>query len=48
MERRRLEAADQEAPKPLRRGCYLGSEQSKEQMLELLEGRLGESHCGED
>ena len=47
MERRRLEALDEEALKPLRRGWYLGSEQFKEQMLELMEGKLGESHSGE-
>jgi hypothetical protein len=47
MERRRLEAIDEEALKPLRRGWYLGSEQFKEQMLELMEGKLGESHSGE-
>ena len=44
MERRRLEALDEEALKPLRRGWYLSSEQFKEQMLELREGKLGESH----
>src|ERR1035441_3809414 len=47
MERRRLEALDEEALKPLRRGWYLGSEQFKEQMLEQMEGKLGESHSGE-
>jgi hypothetical protein len=47
MERRRLEAIDEEALKPLRRGWYLGSEQFKEQMLELMVGKLGESHSGE-
>ena len=47
MERCRLEALDEEALKPLRRGWYLGSEQFKEQMLELMEGKLGESHSGE-
>jgi hypothetical protein len=47
MERRRLEAIDEEALKPRRRGWYLGSEQFKEQMLELMEGKLGESHSGE-
>jgi hypothetical protein len=47
MERRRLEALDEEALKRLRRGRYLGSEQFKEQMLELMEGKLGESHSGE-
>jgi hypothetical protein len=44
MERRRLEALDEEALKPLRRGWYLGREQFKEQMLERMEGKLGESH----
>src|ERR1035441_7979532 len=34
MERRRLEAIDEEALKPRRRGWYLGSEQFKGQMLE--------------
>jgi hypothetical protein len=47
MERRQREAVAEEALKPLRRGWYLGSEQSKEQMLELMEGKLGESHSGE-
>ena len=47
MERGRLEALDEEALKPLRRGWYLGREQFKEQMLELMEGKLGESHSGE-
>ena len=47
MERRRLEGLDEEALKPLRRGWYLGREQFKEQMLELMEGKLGESHSGE-
>jgi hypothetical protein len=47
MERRRLETIDEEALKPLRRGWYLGSEQFKEQMLELMEGKVGESQSGE-
>ena len=47
MERRRLEAVDEEAPKPRRRGWYLGSEQFKEQMAELMEGKLGENRSGE-
>ena len=47
MERRRLQALAEEALKPLRRGWYLGSEQFKEQMLELMEGKLGGSHSGE-
>jgi hypothetical protein len=45
-ERRRLEAIDEEALKPLRRGWCLGREQFKEQMLELMEGKLGESDSG--
>ena len=47
MERRRLEAVAEEALKPRRRGWYLGREQYKEQMLELMESKLGESHFGE-
>jgi len=47
MERRRLKAVDQEALKPLRRGWYLSREQFKEQMLELMQGKLGESHSGQ-
>jgi len=47
MERRRLEALDEEDLKPRRRGWYLGREQFKAQMLELMEGKLGESHSGE-
>jgi hypothetical protein len=52
MERRRLEALDEEALKPLRRGWCLGREQFKEQML--MEGKLDENmpqvliHPGED
>ena len=38
MERRRLEAIDEEALKPLRRGWYLGSEQFKDQMLRRKRG----------
>ncbi|MCX6926688.1 MAG: hypothetical protein NT154_26305 [Verrucomicrobia bacterium] len=47
MERGRRAALDEEALKPRRRGWYLGREQFKEQMLELMEGKLGESHSGE-
>ena len=42
-----LEAIDEEARKPLRRGWHLGREQFKEQMLERMAGKLGESHAGE-
>jgi len=54
MERRRLEAIGEEALKPLRRGWCLDREQFKEQMLELMEGKLDENmrqvpiHPGED
>ena len=41
------EALDEEVPKPRRRGWYFGREQFKEQMLELMEGKLGESQSGE-
>jgi REP element-mobilizing transposase RayT len=47
MEARRLEEADEEALKPLRRGWYLGSEQFRQKMLELMDGKLGENHSGE-
>jgi hypothetical protein len=47
MERRRLEALDEESLKPLRRCWYLGREQFKDQMLRLMKGKLGESHSGE-
>jgi hypothetical protein len=46
MEARRLEEPDEEF-KPLRRGWCLGSEQFRQRMLELMEGKLGESHSGE-
>jgi hypothetical protein len=47
MEARRLEEADEEALKPLRRGWCLGSEPFRQKMLELMDGRLGENHSGE-
>jgi hypothetical protein len=47
MERGRREAVAEVALKPRRRGWYLGREQFKEQMLELMESKLGESHSGE-
>ena len=47
MDRRRLEVLAEEALKPRRRGWYLGSQPFKEQVLELMEGQLGESHTGE-
>jgi putative transposase len=47
MEARRLEEADEAALKPLRRGWCLGSEQFRQEMLELMDGKLGENHLGE-
>ena len=47
MEARRLEEADEEEIKALRRGWCLGSEPFRQKMLELMEGKLGENHSGE-
>jgi len=47
MEARRLAETDPEAQKVLRRGWCLGSKEFKSQMLEKVEGRLGEHHAGE-
>jgi hypothetical protein len=47
MEARRLEEVDEEALKPLRRGWCLGSEEFRQKMLGLMEGKLGDSHSGE-
>ena len=47
MEVRRLEETDPEALKVFRRGWCLGSQEFKNQMLEKVEGRLGEHHSGE-
>jgi len=47
MEARRFEEADEEELKPLRRGWCLGSEQFRQEMLERMDGKLGESHSGE-
>ena len=46
IERRRLEALDEESLKPPRRGRYLGREQFKEQMLELIEVSLATATPG--
>jgi len=46
MEGRRA-AEEEEALAPIRRGWCLGSEEFKRQMLERMEGRLGEHHAGE-
>jgi hypothetical protein len=47
MEVRRLEEADEGELKPLRRGWCLGSEQFRQEMLERMDGKLGENHSGE-
>jgi hypothetical protein len=45
-EARRLQAADEEVFKPLRRGWCLGREEFRQKMLELMEGKLGENNAG--
>ncbi len=47
MEGRRLEEEDEEALKALRRGWCLGSQEFRQRMLELMEGKLGDNHAGE-
>ena len=47
MEGRRAAEDQEEALAPIRRGWCLGSEEFKRQMLERMEGRLGEHHAGE-
>ena len=47
MEARRREEEDEQGLKPLRRGWCLGSEEFRQKMLELMEGKLGENHSGE-
>jgi putative transposase len=47
MERRRGEATKAEVLKQLRRGWCLGSEIFKNQLLEQMEGKLGDHHAGE-
>jgi hypothetical protein len=47
MEARRLEEVDEEELKPLRRGWCLGSEQFRQEMLERMDGKLGENHSGQ-
>jgi hypothetical protein len=44
MEARRLEEEDEETIKPLRQGWCLGSAEFRQQMLDLVEGSVGESH----
>ncbi|MGO8926948.1 MAG: hypothetical protein ACLQU3_08680 [Limisphaerales bacterium] len=47
MEVRRLEAADPEPLRVFRRGLCWGGEVFKRRMLEQMEGKPGEHHCGE-
>ena len=47
MEARRLEEAGPESLKALRRGWYLGSEAFRQELLESIEGKLGQHHSGE-
>src|ERR1035437_5069146 len=47
MELRRAAEEDEEALAPIRRGWCLGSEEFKRQMLERMDGQLGEHHAGE-
>src|SRR5438046_1116636 len=47
LEGRRLEEEDETALKPFRRGWCLGSEEFKQRMLDLMEGKLGWTHSGE-
>ena len=46
MEAGRAEAADEESLKAVRRGWCLGSEEFRRELLERMEGRLGEHHDG--
>jgi hypothetical protein len=46
LEQSRLEEESEAALKPFRRGWCLGSEAFRNQMLEWMEGRLGENHSG--
>ena len=47
LEARRLEEADEEEIKALRRGWCLGSEPFRQEILERMDGKLGENHSGE-
>ena len=47
METRRGEETDPESLRRLRRGWCLGSEPFREEMLQKMEGKLGDSHSGE-
>ena len=43
----RLEEPDEESLKVFRRGWCLGSEEFRKQVLEKMEGNLGDNHAGE-
>ena len=47
MEARRLEQSDGESIKVLRRGWFLGSSDFRKQLLEQMDGKLGQNHSGE-
>nr|WP_321349309.1 transposase [uncultured Methanoregula sp.] len=47
LEARRREETDPESLKSLRRGWFLGGEEFKRELMERMEGRLGEHHAGE-
>jgi putative transposase len=47
MEACRLESGDEEGLKALRRGWLLGGEGFRKQMLEQMDGKLGEHHLGQ-
>ena len=47
MEAARLEEADPSALKEFRRGWCLGSKEFRQQLLQLMEDKLGENHSGE-
>jgi len=47
MEARRPEETDKEGLKSFRRGWFIGSQAFRKQMLEQMEGKLGDHHSGE-
>jgi putative transposase len=46
MEARRLEETDEEVLKAFRRGWCLGSQEFREELLQKMDGKLGEHHAG--
>jgi hypothetical protein len=46
MEARRLEETDPQSLKTMRRGWCLGDEESRQELLERVEGKLGDHHSG--